>query len=60
MKDINIFDNKKNINIKLNSNEINTNKLLVDIYEEKYVIKDIKTKDYISSLNYNLFILYKK
>ena len=45
MKDINIFDNKKNINIKLNSNEINTNKLLVDIYEEKYVIKDIKTKD---------------
>lgn len=58
MKDINIYDNNKNINVKLSILHINNDELLIDLYENKYSIIDKKSKEIVSNLDYNLFILY--
>ena len=65
MKDIiilihNSSSNHKNINVslkELHDNNINNDDLLKGIYEDKYSIKDKKSKKLVSNLEYNLFIL---
>ncbi len=58
MKIINIYDNNKNINVDLKELEINNDELLIGLYENKFSIKDEESKNLISNLDYNLFILY--
>jgi hypothetical protein len=58
MKDIIIYDNEKNININLKELQITNDELLISLYDNKYSIKDKESKELISNLEYNLFLLY--
>ena len=57
MKKILIYDNKKNSNIILETID-NNNNFLIELYNDNIKIKDNDTRNYISKLNYKLYILY--